>query len=237
MKHIQQFNSHSKFESVLSTLPEPWVAMDDEHVHFMSEHVVESDPVEFVDLGLPSGLLWASCNIGATSPEEYGKYFQWGETEGAYENEEYSIREYNGRTYYEEKGLNPSEMLSETGILKSEYDAATVIYGTDYRMPTTKEIQELFTNTNCEYIEENNITGYRFTSNQEKNLNSIFIISNRARIDDKTFDLQKGYALLWSSQFNRGYAQTLSIISSDKHIGGNYPYAGMQIRAVKEPKQ
>ena len=49
------------------------------------------DPVKFVDLGLPSGLLWATCNVGATKSEEYGKYFQWGETEGAYENEKYAI--------------------------------------------------------------------------------------------------------------------------------------------------
>ena len=84
---------------------------------------------EYVDLGLPSGKLWATCNIGATSPEMIGDYFAWGETNT---KEEYSKDTYN---HY---GKNIGENISGT-----EYDAAHVQWGGEWCMPTYSEFSEM----------------------------------------------------------------------------------------------
>jgi len=81
---------------------------------------------EYVDLGLPSGTKWATCNVGATSPKEYGDYFAWGETKPK-------------NTYTE-----PTYMyFSDPATLPSSADAATANWGAGWRMPTEVEWEEL----------------------------------------------------------------------------------------------
>lgn len=94
----------------------------------------------WVDLGLPSGLLWAKYNVGATSPEEYGGYYAWGETEEkssyTFDNYEYKEKIYwEGEWYWEYKDIG--------NISGTSYDVATVKWGDGARIPTQKEIQEL----------------------------------------------------------------------------------------------
>ncbi len=106
---------------------------------------------EYVDLGLPSGTLWATYNIGATKPEEYGDYFAWGETEPkeVYDWSTYkyakvdkysdleSLSRYNfGK--YRKKGV-----IDSLSILIPEDDVTTVIWGNEWRMPTNEEQREL----------------------------------------------------------------------------------------------
>jgi hypothetical protein len=109
---------------------------------------------DYVDLGLPSGLLWATCNIGAKHPEDYGYYFAWGETEPK--------DVYNWHTYkYAYLDTDTTFVLTkycdfpENGkdgfvdnkyVLDPEDDAAQVIWGGGWRMPTIYEIQELMDN-------------------------------------------------------------------------------------------
>ncbi len=139
---------------------------------------------ECVDLGLPSGTLWATCNIGASKPEEYGNYFAWGETSGYnegkrdFDDEHYKFRvkKYLGLkwiyTKYVEnkKNGNVDNKLS----LDKEDDAAHVLWGNGWRMPTTAQIEELINkeNTTCEIILQNGIRGFQITS--KANGNSIF---------------------------------------------------------------
>ena len=116
---------------------------------------------EWVDLGLPSGLKWATCNIGASSPEEYGDYFAWGETSP---KEEY--RPTNSASYgssdskWDNIGGNPS------------YDAAAANWGGDWRLPTGKEFQELIDNCDWEWVTQNGHNGYKVTG---PNSQSIFL--------------------------------------------------------------
>lgn len=107
----------------------------------------------YVDLGLPSGTLWATYNIGATKPEEYGDYFAWGETEpkevydwstykyvkasGAYDLD--SITKYNMSSWY--------GIIDSLSVLLPEDDAATANWGNDWRMPTNDEQMELYENS------------------------------------------------------------------------------------------
>ena len=93
----------------------------------------------FVDLGLPSGLLWATCNVGATSPEQAGLYFAWGETKG-YTAEQIGALE---RSFYE-SSYNAGKTASISADLTLEQDAAHVCMGGDWRMPTKKEWDDYY---------------------------------------------------------------------------------------------
>ena len=128
----------------------------------------------YVDLGLPSGTLWATCNIGATSPEGYGDYFAWGEVEPYYSSLDpltWKSGKENGYTwssyrYENSAGHDGSSFSKYTGsdysVLQPEDDAATYNWGGNWRMPTNDELQELFDNTNAEWTTINSVNGYMF---------------------------------------------------------------------------
>ncbi len=101
---------------------------------------------EYINLGLPSGTLWATCNVGANSPEEYGDYFAFGETEP---KEFYALETYkwgNGETNaFLTKYCTNSDwgIVDNKTILDKEDDAAFVNWGGNWRTPTLEEFQEL----------------------------------------------------------------------------------------------
>lgn len=109
---------------------------------------INTNGYDYVDLGLPSGLLWATCNIGATKPEEYGLYFAWGETKG-YKNASEKERGFTWDTYKfgTEDNLTKYNEIDGLTVLELEDDAAHVNMGGDWRMPTKEEFQELLDNT------------------------------------------------------------------------------------------
>ena len=116
---------------------------------------------EYVDLGL--SVKWATCNVGAESPEGYGDYFAWGET---------STKEtYSWSTYfdYDEDTKSFPKYNNEGGktVLDPEDDAAHVNWGGSWRMPTEAEWQELLNNCTWEWTTQNGISGYKVTSNKE----------------------------------------------------------------------
>lgn len=94
-----------------------------------------------VDLGLPSGTRWANVNIGASSPEEYGDYYAWGETE---EKSDYSKNTY---LYWNEQ-YNTGDDIGED-ISGTQYDVAHVKWGGIWKMPTLAQIKELIENSVC----------------------------------------------------------------------------------------
>ena len=102
----------------------------------------------WVDLGLPSGILWAAYNVGASSPEEYGGYYAWGETEekSSYTWENYK---YGKKNYYDGDWYWTGSFIGDD-ISGTSYDAAHVKWGDGARMPRQKDIQELI--HNCTWI-------------------------------------------------------------------------------------
>ena len=111
----------------------------------------KTDTPQYVDLGLPSGLKWAKCNIGATSETDYGYYFQWGDIEDksnsdySWESYKYCNGSYNTMTKY---CTNSSYgTVDNKTTLDPEDDAATQIMGGDWRMPTASEYQTLYNET------------------------------------------------------------------------------------------
>ncbi|MBR3859248.1 MAG: protein kinase [Bacteroidaceae bacterium] len=137
---------------------------------------------EWVDLGLPSGLKWATCNVGADKPEEYGNYYAWGETET---KSEYTKE--NCATWRKELGDISGDSL---------YDAARRNWGGSWRMPTRAECQELVNNCTWTWTTQGGHKGYKGTS--KKNGNSIFLPA-AGWYNGSWLDYQGEYGRCWSS--------------------------------------
>ena len=111
------------------------------------------------DLGLPSGTKWATCNVGASAPEEYGDYYAWGETSTK------STYDWNTYKWENESGFTKYSIDSRYGtvdnktVLEPEDDAATVNWGGQWRMPTIAECQELINNCEWTWTDDYNGTG------------------------------------------------------------------------------
>ena len=134
---------------------------------------------EYVDLSLPSGLLWATCNVGANSPEEYGDYFAWGETTpkmtyswSAYEycnggDDWNTLTKYCNDSYY---GYN--NFTDNLTTLLFEDDAAKANWGDEWRIPAEEEWHELLNNTTVRWTQQNGVNGMLFTAS---NGNTLFL--------------------------------------------------------------
>lgn len=142
---------------------------------------------EAIDLGLPSGTLWSSCNIGASSPEEYGNYYAWGETE---------VKDvYDWSKYIHCDGSKETCHDLGSDIGGTEYDVAHMKWGDDWRMPTFDEFQELIDNCDYEWITYQGVQGGKFTG---PNGNSIFLPAAGVRTESGLEEVgSNGY--YWSS--------------------------------------
>jgi len=143
----------------------------------------QSNGHDFVDLGLPSGLKWATCNVGASTPEEFGDYFAWGEVQT---KRSYSLDNYKVKGYH---NFQIDECLS------LEDDAAHAQWGGKWRMPTIAEFKELDKYCVSEKTVLNGVTGFRFKS--KENGKSIFL-PGAGCYDDK-FDASDLRGFYWSS--------------------------------------
>ena len=130
------------------------------------------DNHEWVDLGLPSGTLWATCNVGANAPEEYGDYFAWGETEP---KEVYTWETYkwcNGNKDTLTKYCGSDGSVDNKTELDPEDDAAYVNWGPSWRMPTKEHQQELIDNCTWVWTTCNGVNGQLVTG---PNGNTMFL--------------------------------------------------------------
>ena len=151
---------------------------DEEEVEETFDYIASGlyNGYEYVDLGLPSGILWATCNVGADSPLGYGAHFAWGET---VPKEEYSLSTYKwydeGYTKYCAGNFIYFDVCNvednKTDLELSD-DAANANLGGGWRMPTLKEIQELVKNCTWDWKSINGVKGHVITG---KNGNTIFL--------------------------------------------------------------
>ena len=133
---------------------------------------------EYVDLGLPSGIKWATCNVGAKSPEESGHRFAWGETSSKNE-------------YTKENSLLYNKIIKDDISGNAEYDAATSNWGDKWRMPTKDELKELKEFCLYQWTFKNGSIGMSFTG---PNGNSIFF-----PVDIPVWDDEDDMCICWSS--------------------------------------
>ena len=203
---------------------------------------------EYVDLGLPSGLKWATMNVGAEKESDYGIMFAWGQTDNAVatkfvdsENYPYNwakapfndrANDYNSTYFNEAKNT-----VCPNGILAKEYDAAAQIMGEGWRMPTQSDFQELIDNTNKEWTIVNGVNGYKFTSNKEGfQNNSIFIPAAGSCLDGSVYSVG-GSGSVWSSSLNASYpdgAWYLYFYSGNCYMSSDTRYDGRSVRGVRK---
>ena len=185
---------------------------------------------EYVDLGLPSGLKWATCNVGASSPDDYGDYFAWGETET---KSEYTIG--NSLTY----GLGISELQSQgyidgSGNLTPSHDAATANWGGRWRMPTRAEYWELLNNCTWTWTTQNGVNGYKVTS--KTNGNYIFLPAAGWR-NGSSHDSAGKSGWYWGSTpdgSNANASSGLDFTSLFQGVNSYFRDGGQSVRPVSE---
>ena len=173
---------------------------------------------KYVDLGLPSGILWATCNVGASTPEEYGGYYAWGETET-----KSSYTKGNSKTC----DKNMSDISGNPA-----YDVARAKWGSNWRMPTKAEFEELLNNCTCKYTTLNGKDGFKITS--KKNGNSIFLPAAGNNNDGKLYNAGI-YSSYWSSSLDTSdLYRAWRVCFSSRDVSRFYDprYFGLPIRPV-----
>ena len=157
----------------------------------------------YVDLDLPSGTLWATCNVGADTPEGYGDYFAWGETEPK-TTYNISTYQYANGTSMDDPQLTKYCTITHYGyngftdnltVLQPCDDAATANWGNDWCMPTDYQWEELYQNTTNTWTTQNGVNGRLFTAS---NGNSLFLPAAGSRWDDELHFVEN-YGYYWSS--------------------------------------
>ena len=195
------------------------------------------DSHEWVDLGLPSGTLWATCNVGASAPEEYGDYFAWGETEPKevydWSTYKWCNGSYNTLTKYCTKSSYGT--VDNKTELDPEDDAAYVNWGENWRMPTYDQQTELRTECIWTWTTQNGVNGRLVTG---PNGNSLFMPAAGYRFGS-SLSIAGSRGLYWSRTLYS--SSPYHACSMDFGSGGvNWDYYGRHdgfaVRAVRVPQ-
>ena len=194
---------------------------------------------EYVNLGLPSDTMWATCNVGATKPEDSGLLFQWGRTDGYI----YGDKNNQFRTNSQNKQDTKNEFIPKTtsgkvykagNILELEDDAAHVNMGGAWKMPTKEQLEELYNNTTHKVETINGVKGMMLTSNI--NGCQLFIpFAGYWNNRNDSFNYIRSVANIWSSQVykdNRGIYVLYCSSSGLAYIGLNYRSGAFLVRGV-----
>ena len=182
---------------------------------------------DYADLGLPSGTLWATCNVGSTSPEQAGLYFAWGETTG-FTAEQVE----NGERSFDSASYITSAISTD---LTLEQDAAHVNLGGNWRMPTKAECQELIDNTTQTWTNDYNGTGVAgkvFTS--KVNGKSVFFPAAGDCGNSSVVGVGS-YGRCWSASWGTSSnAWELDFNSGSQYLDSRSRYCGFSVRGVCE---
>ncbi|MBR5780784.1 MAG: TIR domain-containing protein [Bacteroidales bacterium] len=187
---------------------------------------------EYVDLGLPSGLKWATCNVGANKPEEYGDYFAWGEHTPKLEYSEKTYKYYITRGFL---GFNKSYVSLGDISGKPQYDAARFNWGGSWRLPTKKELDELEENCTWTWTTQGGNKGYKVTG---PNGNSIFLPAAGYCYGSSLYG-EGYYGGFWSStpddDINVNNAYGLFFNGGNESVYCSYyRYGGFTVRPITE---
>ena len=210
--------------------------------------------VEYVDLGLPSGLKWATCNIGAKNPEEYGDYYAWGETEtkSYYSSNTYKFhksetvtegdfaKEYSGWTKYVRKSQADEYgfrgFFDDKTVLEPEDDVAHVKFGDKWRMPTKEEFTELINSCQSEWITHKGVKGRKFTSKIAGYTDKWIFLPATGSREDGRLDNVGSYSQYWSSSLGDRAGASLFGINQNNEpsVGSGGRWIGRAVRPVSD---
>lgn len=182
----------------------------------------------WVDLDLPSGTLWATCNVGASSPEDYGDYFAWGETTPK------TIYNWDTYKYYNGSSLTKYSGNDGLTVLQASDDAATANWGSGWCTPTKEQWEELYNNTSHTWTTQNGVNGELFTASYGR---SLFLPA--AGCVAELYDAgSTGY--YWSSSLDTDEqvdAWSFYFDSSGSYVGLTFRFYGHAVRPVRSARQ
>ena len=200
---------------------------------------------EYVDLGLPSGVKWAKCNLGATKPTDYGDYYAWGETEP---KAEYTWANYKWMqtgqsdwkhiTKYTVADGQTAGIWYDAGgnfigdnktTLEAADDAATAKLGSPWRMPTEGEIKELLDNCTWTETTQDGKNGYEVKGS---NGNAIFLPAAGYRVVSGLYDAGS-WGYYWSSSLSTVYSFNARGLNLDSGVKGRGRGLGFTVRPVR----
>ena len=174
---------------------------------------------ECVDLGLPSGTKWATCNVGATTPEGYGNYYAWGETT-------------TKSSYTEENSVTYEQPMSDISG-NATYDVARANWGSTWRMPTKEEMEELVNNCTWTWTTQSGVNGMKVTGT---NGNSIFLpAAGDCGGSSQEYVGEDG--LYWSStpyESDNDFAYGLYFGSGGHNVDWDDRFFGVPVRPVSD---
>lgn len=213
MKYLKKFSTHSNYETFTGStdfiLPNVSYCANEDEVHFSP---IVIDQHEYVDLGLPSGTLWATENIKDANGNEL--YFAWGETQGYTsgqvgidkyfawfgDNADYKYGTFN-ESDQENWGMNKYNNTDGKTVLEPEDDAATANWGSNWKMPTDIQFDELIANTECVWTTVNGIQGVKFISTINGYTDKFLFFP--ANCDAGNGEISVGnFAYYWSASLN-----------------------------------
>ena len=211
----------------------------------MANKIINTNGFDYVDLCLPSGTLWATANVGASKPSDYGLYFQWGDTKG-YTKEQVGIDDGQKKFFWtdykfskDRNGSKFSKYTTNGETLELEDDAAHVNMGGDWHMPNPAQIKELIDNTNYVLTTLNDgVKGMKFTS--KKNSSKYIFIPAAGYAWNGSLDDIGNYGYIWSSMSDAyfdDFSKALYFISKHTYIDfgrcdGFHRCEGFSVRGV-----
>ncbi|MBO7256936.1 MAG: DUF1566 domain-containing protein, partial [Bacteroidales bacterium] len=212
-------------ENVLEESRECIITLKNQEYSLTTEVIIQQQPLpiingyKYVDLGLPSGLKWATCNVGADSPEEYGDFYAWGEIETKSE-------------YIEDNSKTDGKSMSDISG-NAAYDVARAKWGGSWRLPTKKELEELESKCTWEWTIQNGKEGYKVTG---PNGNSIFLPAAGFRYESSLYCVGE-CGSYWSStpyESSDDYAYSLDFSSFYHDVAWFDRLQGRSVRPVSE---
>ena len=203
-----------------------------EEISFVTNENTSHNGYEYVDLGL--SVKWATMNVGAEIPEDYGDYFAWGETapKEVYDRSTYKWCNGSKNTLTKYNTISSYGTVDNKTQLELSDDAASVNWGGSWRIPTNTEMTELREQCTWTWITQNGVNGYKVTS--KSNGNSIFLPAAGYYYDNSS-NRTRSYGYYWSSLLSMGNPDNAWFVYYDtdnKYGEDGNRYYGRSIRAV-----
>ena len=199
--------------------------------------VVDCAPVpEAIDLGLLSGIKWASFNLGALQPEEYGDYYAWGETEAMGNWSEYRWFDTSSGTVTKYNTKSDFGIVDNKTVLDLEDDAAHVKWGGSWRIPTNAEWSELRNNCTWTWTTQNGVNGYKVTGKQPGYTDKSIFLPAAGSLDISLSNVGF-FGSFWSSSLVTDYSHNAWIFEFNSDYVSQYGcnrHFGNSIRPVSE---
>ena len=207
---------------------------DPEEIAKIKEAVGYYEEDDLVDLGLPSGTLWAKTNLGAEKETDLGLFFQWGDTQGYEDASEHQFS-WSDYKYGTSSSLTKYNATDGLTTLQDEDDAVFVATGGKMKMPTKDQLQELINYTDHEWTAIDGVNGVKFI-NKNDDTKYIFIPAAGDCYDGSRSDVGS-WGNVWSASRNESsadYAWRMSFYAGNAVMGGSYRCYGYSVRAVAQ---